>query len=356
MQIPASARHQQRVSPGVVRRIELRLRGRKQRTHDLGLIVVDRLVQRRIAFGIAAVRRAGSVLAQPGHHLRQPVCRGVVQRAVSRPVRGPGVGSAVDQPQCGIRTVSFSTSRISGVQPSRSAASGSAPGVEKAGQDLAVPFRAAVWRGVSPRLFAGRGVGSPFPAAARPDPGIPRGRRNGAPYCPRHRAGRGRCLPVRGGFFTMFFCPLRQAFRKVWKLSIALISDVFQQKLYKRLVVAAHGNVHRRTPFIVGRRDVGPSEVEEHFGRLPCRRMRVAPRPHSVARCAPRCRRRRGRHRPPATAPASPIDTARRCADPADASGPCAPAHRGHSPRPFVSAGAARSRWPVRNHRVDTPA
>ncbi len=43
MQIPASARHQQRRFARIVRRIELRFRGREQRTHDLGLIVVDSL-------------------------------------------------------------------------------------------------------------------------------------------------------------------------------------------------------------------------------------------------------------------------------------------------------------------------
>ena len=41
VQIPASARHQQRRFARIVRRIELLFRGREQRTHDLGLIVVD---------------------------------------------------------------------------------------------------------------------------------------------------------------------------------------------------------------------------------------------------------------------------------------------------------------------------
>ena len=161
VQIPASARHQQRRLARIVRRIELRLRGREQCTHDLGLIVVDRLVQQRVAFGITAVRRVGSVLAQPYHDFRQPVCRGVVQRAVSRLVRSLGIGTAVDQPQSGIRAaVLYKPHQWRAALIVRGIGIG--PGIDEFGQNLAVALPGGGVEGRFAPIVCGRGVGSLF--------------------------------------------------------------------------------------------------------------------------------------------------------------------------------------------------
>ena len=139
MQVPASARHQKRRLACIVRRIKLRLRGHEQCTHDLGLIVVDRLVQRRITIGITrhAVCRIG--LREACDHLRQAVCRGVVQRAVSRLISSLGIGTTVDQPQSGIRATVFhephqrrTSHVVGGIHVG--------PCLYESGKDLAVPI------------------------------------------------------------------------------------------------------------------------------------------------------------------------------------------------------------------------